>query len=469
MPLSPILVAAFSILAPFVLRSLLRERFYGWVITACTFVTFGLAVGIPYYAMPFFYDYYEKPPELGGFGWTRSQITLGFPLAALFTLWVGPVLVHRFSPRKMLLVGTACTAVAFFGFGKMTGDLTFYYFMWFVYVVGYLFSGPIPHQVLISFWFRKRRGTAMGLAYLGVGLFGALSAKFVAQPLTEALGFKNALIGIGLLMFCVWPIALFLVKDKPSDLGLLPDGAQPEDYAAALEAEKRQKPKSFRYLLRQPAFYLLAIGSFCSIGAIGAINQHMKLVFKDKFEAAGYAGEAWQSTLNTVFSNATFAILLSSMVGRIGMGWLADRFTKKKVMVITYLIVAFSIPLLLFTMHPPETPYLFSILFGFAMGADYMLIPLMAAEQFGVATLARAMAIILPTDTIGQTWFPYLIAVLREHYGEYTEPLLLVFVLAFLGAVAIMLLPKPSSNADEAEEGVEPAKQKAEQRSSPEL
>ena len=53
------------------------------------------------------------------------------------------------------------------------------------------------------------------------------------------------------------------------------------------------------------------------------------------------------------------------------------------------------------------------------MGADYILIPLMAAEQFGVNTLARAMGIILPLNTIGQTWCPYLVSVLRQHYGNY--------------------------------------------------
>ena len=64
------------------------------------------------------------------------------------------------------------------------------------------------------------------------------------------------------------------------------------------------------------------------------------------------------------------------------------------------------------------------MLFGLAMGADYMLIPLMAAEQFGVNTLARAMAIILPANTIGQTWFPYFVSLLRENFGDYQVPLL---------------------------------------------
>ena len=89
----------------------------------------------------------------------------------------------------------------------------------------------------------------------------------------------------------------------------------------------------------------------------------------------------------------------------------------------------------------PEYVYFFSILFGFGMGADYMLIPLMAAEQFGVNSLGRAMAIILPADTIGQTWFPFVIAKIRESFGGYQTALNVVFALAFVGAVAIALLP----------------------------
>jgi MFS family permease len=93
---------------------------------------------------------------------------------------------------------------------------------------------------------------------------------------------------------------------------------------------------------------------------------------------------------------------------------------------------------------PDQTEYLyvFAILFGFGMGADYMLIPLMAAEQFGVNTLARAMAIILPTDTIGQTWFPYFVSVLRRQFGSYESALMSVFAMAIVGAAAIALLPK---------------------------
>jgi hypothetical protein len=75
------------------------------------------------------------------------------------------------------------------------------------------------------------------------------------------------------------------------------------------------------------------------------------------------------------------------------------------------------------------------------MGADYMLIPLMAAEQFGVNSLPRAMAVILPVNTIGQTWLPFFVSYLREKSGSYYMPMEMIFAIAMLGAVAILLLP----------------------------
>ncbi|MDQ1472630.1 MAG: hypothetical protein QOJ99_4110, partial [Bryobacterales bacterium] len=79
----------------------MTRSFYGKWIIAAALITFGISVGLPYYNMPFFYDYYKN-----AFHWPLHDITLGFPLAALLTLWVGPVLVPRFSPRKLIVAGT---------------------------------------------------------------------------------------------------------------------------------------------------------------------------------------------------------------------------------------------------------------------------------------------------------------------------------------------------------------------------
>jgi MFS family permease len=398
--------------------------FYGKWIIAAALITFGISVGLPYYNMPFFYDYYKN-----AFHWQLHDITLGFPLAALLTLWVGPGLVPRFSPRKLIIAGTGFTFLAFFGLSHMTGSISAYYFYWFLYTFGYILSGPIPHQIIISQWYRRNRGMAMGIVYVGVGLVGA-AGPWLVKPMTEHYTFRGALLAIGCVMFLAWPVAFFVLKDRPSDVGQFPDGDLGPTKDQKIEA------KSFAYLLRQWPFWLLLVGSLCSIGSIGAINQHMKLVFRDQ-------GFTDQTQLNAAWSEATRWILWSSIAGRLLIGKLADRFPMKYVMTVTYFVVAASIPLLL-SVTPAGSPYLFAILFGFAMGADYMLIPLMAAKQFGVNSLARSMAIILPVNTIGQTWVPQGVSLLRESFGSYAKPMNFVLAVAVVGAVAIMLLPRDS-------------------------
>lgn len=400
-----------------------KRGFYGWVVATTAFLTFGIAVGIPYYNLPFFYDYFQK-----AFHWDLKEITLGFPLAALLTIWVGPLLIPHFSPRKLIIVGTGFTAVALFGFALMRGSVTVYYFFYFVYTVGYLFAGPIPHQILVSYWFKLQRGRAIGFVYVGVGLVGGLG-PFLVRALTARYGFQTALAVLGGLMFVAWPLAFFLLKDRPEEIGQFPDGA------AEPPPDVKRSAHTFGYLLRNRPFWLLLIGSICSIGSIGAIIVHMKFVFRD-------AGFTDQHALDSAWAKASVMILWSSIAGRLIIGYLADVFSKKRVMTATYFIVVATILLLLWV--SPDRSYslpLFALVFGFSMGADYMLIPLMAAEQFGVNSLARAMAVILPVNTIGQTWCPQAISALREYFGNYAAPLWGVFGLAMLGALAIALLP----------------------------
>jgi MFS family permease len=409
----------------------MQKKFYGWWIVAATFITFGLSVGVPYYNISFFYDYFQRD-----FNWTRSDITFGFPIAAALTIWVGPLLIPKFSPRKLIMFGTALTCVALCAFASMPNVLTIYWGIWVVYTIGYFFSGPIPHQLMVSHWFRRNRGKAMGIVYVGVGLMGSFGS-FIVKPLTEALGYKMALMILGFMMFLAWPLALFILKDKPSEIGQYPDG---DDHPPA---ETAMAPRTFSDLMTNYPFWLLLLGSLCSIGSIGAVNFHMKFVFLDEgFVQGPMVDGAWRT--------ASILILWSSIGGRLSIGYLADLFSKKWVMFVTYFLVAATIPLLL-AIRPGSDFYLyaFSILFGFGMGADYMMIPLMAADQFGVNTLARAMAVILPVNTIGQTWFPYFVAKLRESFGSYNIAMGVVLAVAMLGAVAIMLLPRHDTRLDE--------------------
>jgi len=399
-------------------------RFRGpWIIAAC-FVTFGIASGFPYYNIAFFFDYFRTDH-----GWSQQLITLGAPVAVLLTLWAGPVIVPRWSPRWLIVIGTGLTFLAFQWFARMSGSRVEYFAAWCVWMLGYFLSGPIAHQIIISNWYDRRRGQAMGIAYVGGALLGAMGNQLnpwlvTVMPYTEALKVS------GFVMLLAWPFAIFILRDHPRDVGRSVDG-EAESRRTVDEAPAWPYPT----LLRSSSFWLLLVGSTASIGSIATVNFLMKFVFEEQ-------GFTDQLLRNEIWSTASSVSLLAAIAGRLSVGYLADRSSRKALMLAIYGVVAAAIPML-FLVRPeqPDYVYAFAIVFGFAMGADYMLIPLMAADLFGVRSLDRAMSAIVPSDTVGQYWFPNLIAQLRAAWGSYGSALWVSCAIAAVGAACIAMLP----------------------------
>jgi MFS family permease len=388
--------------------------YYGWWIAIIAFITLLVTVGIPFYGLPFFYDYFQHD-----FGWSRAQVTSGIGVATLLALPMGGLIIPRYPPKHLLLAGILLLSISMAGFATMHGSAVLYFLIWIVFMTGYLCAGPIPHQVLISNWFVKKRGTAMALAYLGLGVGGAISQKYVALPLIRSLGWRGALFAIGASLLLLIPLVLSGVRNTPENMNLLPYGGNESG---------RSPPLGLAPILHAAPFWLLAFGSFASIGSIGSVNQHMKLLFLD----AGLQAERAADT--------TFVMLMSSLVGRAVMGWLADWIPKKYVMVWAYLLIALPLPLLFFVGRS-GVALVFGGVFGFGLGADYMLIPLMAADLFGTGSLARVMGILLPADSIAQTVCPLLVGLLFAQSGNYGLAVIFLSVLAAAGAAAICFLP----------------------------
>ena len=134
-------------------------------------------------------------------------------------------------------------------------------------------------------------------------------------------------------------------------------------------------------------------------------------------------------------------VLASSIIGRLLMGWLADRLPKKYVMILIFTLVSCSIPLL-YAAGTPGVIYVFAFLFGIALGGDYMIIPLMAAELFGVRILGRIIGIVISADVIGEALAPVLVGWLRDRSDSYTDGFTALIILAVAGVVAISMLPR---------------------------
>ncbi len=412
-----------------------RPLFYGWWMVATAFIFMMLIVGFALYGLPLFYNLW-----VAEFGWKRADIQFGNTLGKIIA---GPLLgflvgwlVDRRGPRGVMVTGALFASLALLGFSWIA-SLAALYVCFFSNALGYLCAGPLPNQVLLSHWFRRLRGRVMGIAYVGIGVGGML-VPWVVFFLNRQFGWRGSLCVLSLLFAVVMLTLLLFVRRRPAELGLLPDGE--EQTAASAPAAPPQV--SLLKILKTSAFWLLAAGSIFSIGAIGGIMQNLALYIADIVPK-----EAVELTKTRVLSLALFA----SVAGRLTMGWLADRFTKKYVMLVTYLIVGLSIPLLLAARGQPELLYVFAIAFGFGLGADYMLIPLMAAECFGLGALSRVLGIIIMSDSIGEATMPYLVAHIRDATGSYATGFVLLTGLALAGALAILAIRyrdgKPVSRA----------------------
>ena len=402
--------------------------FYGWWIVVAAFLNLFFAVGIIFYGFPVFYRAF-----VASLGFTRAQVTQGFLLGFLvvglpFGLLAG-ALIDRVGARWVILSGVGFIGIPLILMGSMT-KFWQYESLCIAEVLGYTLAGPIANQVLVSRWFRVRRGRAMGYAYLGLGLGGVIAPP-LANSFIRNFGWRHALEIIGaLILIVLFPVGLWITRSDPAEMGLAPDGVLPV----------RSENGDVKWNLHSAEFgcganrQLLAhlVGATLVIGAINAVIQHFILAMKD----AGYSG--------TTAARFLSILLASTLGGRVLVGYFADRFKKKNTMALFYLLFGGAIPLFCIA-HRPVAVLAFVIVFGFAIGADYMLIPLVTAECFGVGSLGKLLALIIMGYSIGQWLAPWIAGRIFDTHHSYSLAWTILSVASLLGAAAIYAISVPSA------------------------
>lgn len=266
-------------------------------VAATSFLALFSIVGLALYGLPFYYDFMVKE-----FGWSRATVTSGNAYSKLI---IGPLfgflagwIVDRFGPRRMMMAGILMAGIALVGLSAIS-TVGFFYFFYLFNALGYVCGGPLPNQVLLSRWFGKGRGKAMGFAYLGIGVGGALVPK-LSHWLTQMFGWQGALRAIGILVVVIALPMAYFIKESPG---------------TEVTAPSPSHPASIGGVLKSWPFYLLMIGSMCSIGAVGGTYQNLKLFLTgDLFRGLSPADA--QSAAANVLS----LVLISSLIGRLLMG-----------------------------------------------------------------------------------------------------------------------------------------------------
>lgn len=389
--------------------------FYGWVVVAVAFVTMGIGVNArTAFSLVF-------PPILDEFGWPRGEtaatFSIGFATATLYAPFLGLVF-DRFGIRFMLPLGALLVSGGF-ALASLASEIWQLYLTLGVLVVGGSISLTyIGHSMFLPNWFRRRRGLAVGIAFSGVGI-GSILLFPLLQEVIAAAGWRRACWVLALLLLAiVVPLNLLLQRQRPEDLGLLPDGDEAPEVSRRTEralADNIVDPAwaatewTLPLALRRARFWWLFVGFGAGLFTWYAVQVHQTRYLIE----IGISAEQAALALGLVG--------LSGVVGLISLGHLSDRIGREWVWTLGALGFVLSCLLLLMLQHRPSLPLVYAMvaaqgLLGYGLSSVYASIP---AELFQGRRLATIYGMLALAASLGAAGGPWLTGVIYDSTGSY--------------------------------------------------
>ena len=414
-----------------------RRLFYGWWIVGASFLVLLITVGIGLYAPPVF-----LVPLQNHFGWSRAAIAGGSALGALTAGIMGPLVgvwIDRYGSRRVMTVGALVMASGF-GLMSMIRSIWQLYALNVIGAIGISCAAWIPNQTLISNWFTRKRGMAMGITLAGIG-FGGLAVPPLAGFLIAEFGWRVAYAVLGsLALLIVVGVTLAVVRSRPADLGLLPDGEpvspemRPGDPIDGAGEVAELPGLNLSEAVKTGAFWLLSLGHVLwTFGSMSLIGHIPAFLTDQGFESQVAAG----------FLALAIGI---SVAGRLTFGVLADRFTKRGIMGLAMILHTLAV-FCLFRVDLFGTLPAFAILFGIGLGGGAVLIPLLVGECFGLRAFGKVLGLVMISATLGAASGPVLTGRIFDVTGSYTLAFMLHIVSFTLAAVVFYCVRRPGAAA----------------------
>ena len=350
-------------------------------------------------------------------GWSRAGLGVAYSVAqvmsAVYAPWVGR-LVERRGPRFVQLLGTVVLAGGLALLGTARGVLHFDLVMGLLVALGATCLGGITSNTAIASWFSTGRGRALGIATAGISMGGVVFVP-LTHALIERLGWRGAfgVLGVIVLVVLVPPIALLMETE-----GGRAAAGMSADERAALEREMRLSV-SPREAFASANFARLAFALSISGAALAVVLLHQITFMVDR--GLGERLASWML-------GATAGM---GVVGKLGFGWLLDRFDQRRVAGLCFVLQSVGIGLLLLT-RGPWMLAVFVAVYGFAMGGNATLQATLVADCFGRAHYAAIFGRLLAFSVGLQAVAVPLAGWLRDRTGAY-EP-----IFATLGAATLL-------------------------------
>jgi MFS family permease len=375
-------------------------------------ITNGLTIG----GIPIFYR-----ALIDEFHWNRTVIALAGSITLLGAGLLVPLVgiwLDRFGVKPFLLIGTLLLGSTLLLYSRVNSPPRLYA-LHFLFACSLALAGQVTNVVLVSKWFLRRRGLAIGAVIMGTSIGAALFPPISAR-LIAALGWRLSITVLGVVVWVVLPpLILRIVRNKPEDLGLQPDGDAPPTVAAR-QGKATPPGYTFREALATWSFWMLVVGSSCSFYVLFAINQQFFLYLTSPAVGLSNAHAAWIQTALNIFS----------MTGKLFFGFLSDRWPRKRVAL--FCAGTMFVGVLWLLALNPTTIYAFCLLAGAGFGGTYVSIQLLVGECFGMRAMGKLLGLVTFADTLGAGGGNILTGVLYDRTGSYQLAFRLIVVCAFV-------------------------------------
>jgi MFS family permease len=404
--------------------------FYGWVLVAIAFVTMAVGVNARTAFSLFF------PAILDEFGWDRGMtagaFSFGFLVSAVVTPFVGRLMDLR-GPRLVIELG-----VAAMGLGLLLASLIRE--PWQLYLtLGALAGGGVNclaytgQSLYLTNWFVRRRGLALSIAFSGVGI-GSITILPWLGWLIETAGWRSACVWLGILVLVLLAPLNLLLKQRPDDLGLAPDGvvsgsASADRTANVVDRAWTAIDWTLRRALRTGRFWWIAAGYFCGLFSWYAVQVHQtKYLIEVGF---GPSEAAWALGL----------VSLVAVPGQIAFGHLSDRIGREWVWTIGNLGFVICCLALIGLRNAPDEILMYAMIvaqgtLGYSLTSVMGAIP---AEIFEGRHYGSIFGTVMLAAILGGAAGPWIAGVLYDATGTYSVAFWIAIGCSVVSILAIWL------------------------------
>jgi MFS family permease len=410
-----------------------RGVFYGWKLVGVgTFLLTLMSVSV-FQGLGTFLVALERQ-----FGWSRTAMSGAFTLARGEGAVLGPlegVLIDKFGSRRLILIGYTIMGLGFILLSTIQ-NLWQFYLAFIIITLGSGLGGWLAVISMINNWFNRQRSMAMATTMTGIH-FGGFLVPVLALGV-ESHGFRWTTLGIGVFMLVMIGPMVKVIRNRPEDMGLRPDGVTAPIQAAAKTGAKpkdtqgEEEDFTVRQALRTSAFWILTIVHISSTISIVTLSLHLIPKLTDMGMSLSTAG--------LVVLAYTATALPSQLIA----GAVADKLPKPPVLFGFLSLQASGIMVLAFT-EDIRMAFVFAILYGIGFGGRIPLLTAIRGEYFGRKAFATIMGLSQMPNNIAMMFAPLFAAYMFDTQGTYMVPFFIFSILNFLGAILVLWVRKPKS------------------------